>query len=104
MSVFTKRLKEARKLSKLSQMRLGVLAGVDEASASARVNQWERGKHEPGLEMIETLAKVLDVPSSFFLTQDDSVANLLLSIHRMKPPQQREFIKVVEKFLEEGSE
>lgn len=104
MSVFTKRLKEARKLSKLSQMRLGVLAGVDEASASARVNQWERGKHEPGLEMIETLAKVLDVPSSFFLTQDDSVANLLLSIHRMKPPQQREFITVVEKFLEEGSE
>lgn len=99
MSVFTKRLKEARKLSKLSQMRLGVLAGVDEASASARVNQWERGKHEPGLEMIETLAEVLNVPSAYFFAQDDSIAKLLLAIHRMNATDRREFIAVVETYI-----
>ena len=38
-----KRLKEARLRSGLSQEKLGVLAGIDEASASARMNQYERG-------------------------------------------------------------
>jgi len=34
-----KRLKEARLRAGLSQYKLGVLAGLDEASSSARMNQ-----------------------------------------------------------------
>jgi transcriptional regulator with XRE-family HTH domain len=39
------RLKEARLRTGLSQQKLGILAGIDEATASARMNQYERGIH-----------------------------------------------------------
>jgi transcriptional regulator with XRE-family HTH domain len=67
MSVFATRLKEARKRAGLSQERLGVLAGIDEMSASARMNQYKRGKHEPHFSLVERLAKVLVSRNRFFL-------------------------------------
>ena len=62
MSVFTKRLKEARTAAGYSQEKLGILAGIEEASASARMNQYERGKHQPDYSVVEKIAKILDVP------------------------------------------
>lgn len=41
------RLKEARRRAGLTQEKLGILAGLDEASASTRINQYEKGKHSP---------------------------------------------------------
>jgi transcriptional regulator with XRE-family HTH domain len=81
MSVFATRLKEARKRAGLSQERLGVLAGIDEMSASARMNQYERGKYEPHSSLVERLAKVLVVPESFFFERDDEIAKLLVYLH-----------------------
>lgn len=83
MSVFTKRLKEARQRAGISQEKLGVMAGIDEASASARMNQYERGKHEPDLSMVERLARALDVPVALFYTEADDEAELLFLYHRM---------------------
>ena len=45
LNIIALRLKEARLRLGLSQEKLGVLAGIDEFSASARINQYERGKH-----------------------------------------------------------
>ncbi len=47
--VLSKRLREARAAAGISQEQLGILAGIDEFSASARMNQYERGKHSPNL-------------------------------------------------------
>ncbi len=82
MSLFSKRLKEARTAAGLSQERLGVLAGIEEASASARMNQYERGKHQPDYLMVSRIAQVLDLPESYFYTQDDSLAGLSVRFHR----------------------
>ena len=60
-SVVAKRLKEARMRACLSQKQLGIKAGRDEFSASARVNQYERGKHTPDYSTVERIAKVLKV-------------------------------------------
>lgn len=79
--MFATRLKEARKRAGLSQEKLGVLAGIDEMSASARMNQYERGKHEPHSSFVQRLAEVLSVPESFFYEKDDDVARLLLFLH-----------------------
>ena len=95
MTVFTKRLKQAREHAKLSQERLGVLAGIDEMSSSARMNQYERGKHEPDFSMVERIARVLNVPESYFYTKDDDAAWLLVIFHRMKPMQRQKVIEVV---------
>jgi len=77
MSTFSKRLKEARCEAGISQERLGVLAGIDEMSASARMNQYERDKHEPDFSMVERIAYVLDVPVSYFYAEDDDEAKLI---------------------------
>jgi transcriptional regulator with XRE-family HTH domain len=92
MSVFTKRLKEARTHAGLSQERLGVLAGIDEMSSSSRMNQYERGKHEPDFSMVERIAKALNVPESYFYAKDDNAAWLLVAFHRMSSPDRARLI------------
>lgn len=94
MSVFATRMKEARKHAGLSQERLGVLAGIDEMSSSARMNQYERGKHEPDFSMVERIAKVLNVPESYFYAKDDEAAWLLVVFHRMPPTDRQELLNV----------
>lgn len=94
MSVFAKRIKEARKQADLSQERLGVLAGIDEMSSSARMNQYERGKHEPDFSMVERIAKVLNVPESYFYAKDDESAWLQVVFHRMAPNDRQKVISL----------
>ncbi len=74
-----KRLKEARSRAELSQKELGIRAGIDEFSASARINQYEKGKHTPDYQTMERLAEVLGVPVPFFYTRDNSLADLILA-------------------------
>lgn len=71
------RLKIARKRLKISQMELGVRAGIDEFSASARINQYERGKHAPDFNTASTLAKVLGIPTAYLYCEDESLAELI---------------------------
>ena len=93
MSVFSTRLREARKAAGITQERLGVLAGIDEASASARMNQYERGKHQPDFTMAERLAAALDVPEGYFYTKDDTLAALMLRYHRGTKAEQQTILK-----------
>ncbi|HAI8369914.1 TPA: helix-turn-helix transcriptional regulator [Escherichia coli] len=72
------RLKEARRRAGLTQEKLGILAGLDEASASTRINQYEKGKHSPNFEKVSNLAKVLNVPVSFLYTPEDDLAQFIL--------------------------
>lgn len=72
------RLKEARLRAGLSQERLGILAGIDEATASARMNQYERGTHSPDF----SLACKLKVPANYFYTVEDDLAEIVLEYSR----------------------
>ena len=77
LNIVAKRLREAREKKGLSQKALGIAAGIDEFSASPRINQYERGKHIPDLLTLEKLASVLRVPVAFFFAADDQQADLL---------------------------
>ncbi|EPA3406603.1 helix-turn-helix domain-containing protein [Yersinia enterocolitica] len=90
--MLTKRLKEARLRAGFSQEKLGILAGIDEASASARMNQYEKGKHTPDFEMACKLAKVLDIPESYLYTKDDLMAEMMLKFYRLS---KKEKIKIM---------
>jgi len=96
MSVFSKRLKEARCEARLSQERLGVLAGIDEMSASARMNQYEKGKHEPNFPMVERIARALNMPTSFFYAESDEEAKLLRRFHRLSKEERTELMRRIE--------
>ncbi len=72
------RLKEARLKAGLSQQKLGILAGIDEATASARMNQYERGIHTPDFALACRLAEVLKVPACYFYTVEDDLAAVVM--------------------------
>ncbi|EMR0745431.1 helix-turn-helix domain-containing protein [Enterobacter hormaechei] len=94
-----KRLKEARLRAGISQEKLGVLAGIDEASASARMNQYERGKHTPDFDMMCKLAKILKVPENYFYTIDDVMAELVLKFNKLSGNDKKEIINHINRLL-----
>lgn len=69
-----KRLKEARKAAKLSQKALGIAAGMDEFSASSRMNHYEKGRHIPDYSMLKRISQVLKVPVAYFYAEPDELA------------------------------
>ena len=70
------RLKQARLRAGLSQEKLGKLAGIDPMSASARMSQYERGKHSPDYQLMCRVAEILNTPVSWFYTEDEELARL----------------------------
>ena len=91
------RLKIARKAKKLSQERLGILAGIDEASASARMNQYETGKYAPDLLMATKIAEVLEVPVAYFYTENNLMAEIIMQLQFLTELQQKEVLDFVNK-------
>lgn len=93
--VFALRLAQARERSGLSQTQLGVLAGLDPSVASPRINQYERGKHEPQLKTAKRLADVLGIPPAFLYTDDDLLAELLLQWNDLTLRQKKDVLKQI---------
>lgn len=83
-SPLRKRLKEARLAAKLSQKKLGIAAGMDEFSASARMNHYEQGRHTPDFATLKRIAKVLKVPVAYFYAETDDLAQWIKSFQKLK--------------------
>ncbi|QOL14023.1 helix-turn-helix transcriptional regulator [Dickeya dianthicola] len=79
-----KRLKEARLHAKLTQEKLGVLAGLEEATAYSRLSHYENGTHKPTFELVCEFARVLDVPECYFYIVDDQFAQDVLELFQSK--------------------
>lgn len=94
--VFAQRLAFARERAGLSQTQLGLLAGMDPSVASPRINQYERGKHEPQLKTAKQLAKALGVPPAFFYTEDELLAQLLLQWNGLSVRKKKALLKSLE--------
>lgn len=95
-AVFPRRLKQARLRSGLTQEQLGIHAGIDEFSASARVNQYEKGKHTPAIQMSQHLARALLVPTGFLYEEDDLLASLLAIAGRLSKEKKKALLATAE--------
>lgn len=80
--IFCKRLKALRLACGLSQRNLGILAGVDEFVASARINRYELGIHEVDIQTAQHLADVLNVPLAYFYADDEQLAEMIMLFSR----------------------
>ena len=81
--VFCYRLNQARLSKGLSQKTLGVLAGIDEFVASARINRYEKGVHEADIGTAQRLACVLQVPLAYFYAEDDCLAEIIAGFNKL---------------------
>ena len=94
-NVFALRLRIARKAKNLSHERLGVWAGIDESSASARMNQYERGKAVPDFLMASKIAEILDLPTGYFYIEDDLLAEIIQVSHTLNNEQKLEVLRFI---------
>jgi len=92
-TVFCERLREARLAAGLSQKNLGIAAGIDSFVASARVNRYEKGTHEPGVNVAANLAAALGVPLAYLYAEDDRLARLIEAFSRMSRKTQDAVLK-----------
>jgi len=97
LSPIQKRLKEARKAAKLSQKKLGIEAGVDEFSASARMNHYEQGRHTPDYTMLKHIANVLKLPVAYFYAEKDELAEFIKLFHQLKKPDKISLLAIMRK-------
>lgn len=96
-SPLPRRLRQARQASGLSQKNLGVAAGIDEFSASPRMNQYETGKHTPDYLTLKRIAMVLHVSPSYFYADCDTLAELIRLFSRLPSRKQLMLVKQLEK-------
>lgn len=82
--VYSRRLREGRETSDLSQRVLGIKAGIDEFVASTRINRYEKGVHHPHLQIQQRLAKVLGLPLAYFYAEDDQLAQLIADFEKRR--------------------
>jgi transcriptional regulator with XRE-family HTH domain len=52
---------------------------MDPSVASERMNQYERGVHEPKFSVVVAMAAVLEVPTAYFYCVEDDLAEELYS-------------------------
>lgn len=94
--VFGERLKQARQQLGLSQKQLGLEIGIDPATASPRINQYENNRHRPSDQTIAKLSTVLKVPVAFFHAEDNELAQLILLCVQLNKDQQRVLARYIE--------
>ncbi|WP_333499787.1 helix-turn-helix domain-containing protein [Kluyvera sp. CHPC 1.2972] len=91
------RLKEARSKAGLSQRALGILVGFDHASASSRMNHYEKGRHVPDIDTLRRIATELNVPLNYFFCDDKVTAELALLISKMSDEERVQLIELINK-------
>lgn len=89
------RLKEARLAAKISQKKLGIAAGMDEFSASARMNHYELGRHTPDYTTLKRISDVLGIPPAYFYTEDDQLAEIIKFFGQLDLEQQSLLYKTI---------
>ena len=93
MSIVGNRLREARERAGISQKQLGIKAGIDSGVASARINQYEKGRHLPHLATAKQLAKVLGIPTPYLYADDDDLAAWILAYGRVSTATRKSIIQ-----------
>jgi transcriptional regulator with XRE-family HTH domain len=77
------RLKQARTAKGISQKQLGIQLGMEIGTASARMNQYEKGKHTPDYKTLKAMADELGVPVAYFFCESEKSAKLLCLLDQM---------------------
>lgn len=91
-AIWARRLKEARLAAGLSQKQLGIDAGLDAFVASARINRYEVGVHQPDFLTLTRLASVLQLPTAYFYAEDDVLAKAIRLLGALSTEELRDVV------------
>lgn len=80
----------------LTQEKLGILAGIDESNASAKVNQYEQGTHIPKYPRLKEFASALGIPTAYFYAESEELAELIYSYGKLSEKEKSKLLKHVQ--------
>jgi len=86
-----------------SQEKVGVLIGIDESSARARISRYELGTHEPPLKTARLITEALGVPLAYLYCEDDEVAHVLMRLSKLKPTTRKQTLSRLLEAIERTS-
>ncbi|WMN59552.1 helix-turn-helix domain-containing protein [Pseudoalteromonas xiamenensis] len=91
------RLKEARKAAGYTQQQLGIALGMEPNTASARMNQYEKGKHAPDYTTMKRIADELGVPVAYFYCEEPQLAELIKILGTLSSKEQEVLLASLKK-------
>ncbi|MEI6895288.1 MAG: helix-turn-helix transcriptional regulator [Colwellia sp.] len=91
------RIKKARVHNKISQKELGIRIGLDENSASSRMNHYEKGRHTPDVATLKRMANELGVPLAYFFCESDLSAELSCLINELSEEEKTKLLSELKK-------
>ena len=99
-TVVSRRLRQARLARALPQDKLGVMAGLEESSSSARMSRYESGIHEPTFQFIDAISRVLGISTAFFYCADDRLADIIRIYSDLSESKRKILHKKIDEFAE----
>lgn len=72
---------------------------MDESSASARMNQYEKGKHTPDVSTLKAIADKLGVPLNYFFCEDEVSAELATIFNQLSESDRSKILELANKLL-----
>ena len=85
----------------IPQDKLGVLIGLDENTASARISRYEGGIHEPPINTARAIAEALSVPLGYLYCDNDLLAEIILVASELPPTDQAQLLQSLRERLEQ---
>lgn len=79
----------------MTQKNLGVKVGMEESSASGRMNHYEKGRHTPDISTLTKMADALGVPLNYFFCEDDSSAEIATAIAKLSEEQRNQVLNFI---------
>lgn len=67
----------------ITQQELGIRIGLDPGNASARMNQYESGKHTPDYQTLKKMAAELKVPVPYLFCEEELLGEMILEISKL---------------------
>ena len=77
---------------------------MDESSASARMNQYEKGRHTPDVKTLKLIADELGVPLSYFFCEDEVSAELVVNLNKLSQSDKQKVLELTAQLLEKSEE
>ena len=84
----------------IPQDKLGVLIGLDEHTASARISRYESGIHEHPIKTARDMAEALGVPLGYLYCDDDRLAEIILAASELPAHDQEQLLSSLKDRLE----
>nr|WP_229805224.1 helix-turn-helix transcriptional regulator [Alteromonas halophila] len=91
------RLKNARVSKGISQKELGKRIGLDESSASSRMNHYEKGRHAPDIQILKRISVELGVPLAYFFCDSELSAELSCLIENLTEQEKYNLLETLKK-------